>query len=361
MSEQQGEKTEQPTQRRLEEAVKRGQFPRSAEVQTVFVLLAALMALQFTGHQAWDRLAGVFFAVLGHLHDIPISFEAMQGYWIGASLLAGALVGPIVIACVVGGLVAGSIQNRFQTASEALSVNWDRINPLEGFKRIASPRALVPTGMGALKLAVVVGLSASEVRRVIEDPIFFTAVDVAGVAAFLAKSSFSIALRITGALAVIAALDYGYQYWRTSRDLMMTKEEVREEMKSTEGNAEMKARRRRRRAAKTQRSMLLEIPKADVVVTNPTHLAVALRYDRGTMKAPRIVAKGARLNAQKIREIARQHHIPIVENKPLARMMFKHGRVGGEVPAQFYAAVAEILAYVYRINRFRYYAQQTQV
>jgi flagellar biosynthetic protein FlhB len=141
---------------------------------------------------------------------------------------------------------------------------------------------------------------------------------------------------------------------------MMTKEEVKEELKNMEGNPHVKARQRRRRTAKTQRQMLQEVPKADVVLTNPTHLAIALRYDRKTMKAPRIVAKGSRLNALKIREIATQHQVPIMENKPLARMLFKHGRVGGEIPAELYAAVAEVLAWVYRVNRFRYYREQLQ-
>src|ERR1043165_4788070 len=142
---------------------------------------------------------------------------------------------------------------------------------------------------------------------------------------------------------------------------MMTKEELKEEIKSSEGDPQIKARQRRRRRAKTQRQMLQEVPKADVVITNPTHLAIALRYDRKTMKAPRIVAKGSRLNALRIREIARQHQVPIIENKPLARLMFKHGRVGAEIPAQLYAAVAEILAWVYRINRYRYYTERNQL
>jgi flagellar biosynthetic protein FlhB len=139
---------------------------------------------------------------------------------------------------------------------------------------------------------------------------------------------------------------------------MMTKEEVKDEAKNTESNPQMKSRQRRRRQKMTQRRMMLDIPRADVVVTNPTHLAIALRYDRKTMRAPRILAKGSRLNALKIREIAKQHQIPVIENKPLARLMFKYGRVGGEIPAELYAAVAEILAWVYRVNRYRYYTEQ---
>jgi flagellar biosynthetic protein FlhB len=138
---------------------------------------------------------------------------------------------------------------------------------------------------------------------------------------------------------------------------MMTREEVKDETKNTEGNPQIKSRQRRLRQRLTQRKMFLDVPRADVIVTNPTHLAVALRYDRKTMKAPRIVAKGSRLNALRIREIARQHQVPVIENKPLARLMFKHGRVGAEIPAQLYAAAAEILAWVYRVNRYRYYTE----
>jgi flagellar biosynthetic protein FlhB len=140
----------------------------------------------------------------------------------------------------------------------------------------------------------------------------------------------------------------------------MTKQEVKDESKHTEGNPQVKAQQRRRRLAITKRKMLAEVPKADVVVTNPTHIAVALRYDKKTMKAPVIVAKGTRLNALRIREIARQYQVPIIENKPLARLMFKYGRVGGEIPAQFYAVVAEVLAWVYRVNAYRYYREQSQ-
>ena len=139
---------------------------------------------------------------------------------------------------------------------------------------------------------------------------------------------------------------------------MMTKEEVKDEVKNTEGNPLIKSQQRRKRLGLTKRKMLLDVPKADVVVTNPTHLAVALRYDRKRMKAPKVVAKGSRLNALRIREIATQHQVPLLENKPLARLLFKHGRVGGEIPAELYAAVAEILAWVYRINAYRYYREQ---
>jgi flagellar biosynthesis protein FlhB len=360
MSEEAGEKTEMPTQRRLDEAIKNGQFARSAEVQTVFVLFAALMALRYTGNTLWERLSATLTTLFLHLHDTPLSTNVMQRYAINASVLFSSLVSPVVISTMVGGLVAGAVQSRFQTASEALTIKWERLNPVAGFGRIFSMRSLAPTALSCLKLTAIGTLSYSQVRQVINDPIFYTAVDVARISTFLSQAAFRVFLSVSSSLLLIAALDYVYQFWRTGKDLMMTRSEVKEELKSTEGNPQMKARMRRRRQTKSQRRMLLDVPKADVVVTNPTHLAIALRYDRKTMKAPQIVAKGSRLNALRIREIAKQHQVPVLENKPLARMMFKYGRVGTEIPAQLYAAVAEILAYVYRTNRYRYYAEQNQ-
>ena len=359
MAEQFGEKTEQATPRRLEEAIKRGQFPRSAEVQTVLVLLGGLMAVKMAGPEIWHRVLLAYTSILGHLHDLPVTSEALPGYALSGALTLAACVGPVVVAAMVGGLVAGGIQNRFQTASEALTPDWNRVNPLEGFKRVFSTRSLAPTGIAIMKLAIVAGLSYSQVKSILSDSTLYSASSVPGVAAFLFQAAQGITWRIVFALMLLAVLDYTYQFWRTSRDLMMTRQEVKEEMKNNEGNPQVKARQRRRRA-KSVRQMLQDVANADVVVTNPTHLAVALRYDRKTMKAPQIVAKGSRLNALRIRELAAQNGVPVIENKPLARAMFKYGRVGGEVPAPLYVAVAEVLAYVYRTNRYRYYAQENQ-
>jgi flagellar biosynthesis protein FlhB len=267
----------------------------------------------------------------------------------------------VLLAAMLGGLLAGGIQSRFQTASEALTIDWDRVNPVNGLKKLLSMKSAAPAGMAVLKLSAIILLSYGEVKSVLSDPIFYSAVSAGRIAEFLAQSSLKIILRVALVMAVIAAMDYAYQFWKTSQDLMMTKQEVKDESKNTEANAAVKAQQRRRRRAKTQRQMLLDVPQADVVITNPTHLALALRYDPKKMKAPKIVAKGARFNAQRIREIAKQHQVPIIENKPLARMMFRYGKVGGEIPAQLYAAVAEVLAWVYRTNRYRYYVEQNRV
>ena len=220
-------------------------------------------------------------------------------------------------------------------------------------------RSTVATGLGLVKLSVIITLCYNVIKKILSDPIFYSSVDVARIAAFMADSSFRIIMQVGVALVVLAAADYSYKFWQTSQDLKMTKQEVKDENKNTEGDPLMKARMRRRRTSISKRKMLAQVPKADVVVTNPTHIAVALRYDRKTMKAPKIVAKGTRLNALQIRQIALEHQVPIIENKPLARLMFKYGRVDGEIPAQLYAAVAEILAWVYRVNAYRYYREQS--
>lgn len=358
-SEQQGEKTEQPTQKKIEDALKKGQIARSPEVQTAFVLLGALAALSFSGQEIWRQLVGVTLNSLGHLHDTQLSINALQGYGVSGALIMLKCVGPVVLACMLCGLLAGAVQNRFNTASEALEPNWGRLNPIEGFKRIFSFRSAVPTLLSVTKLAIIVALTYHEVQSILTDPIFATSVGVSRIAQFLAETSLRIFLRVSLALLVIAAADYGYQWWRNHRDLMMTKEELKEEMKNSEGNSQIKAARRRRRGT-SKKKMLADVPTADVIVTNPTHIAVALKYDRKTMRAPRVIAKGIRLNAKEIRDIARQHQIPIIENKPLARMLFKHAKIGAEVPANLYTAVAEVLAWVYRVNRYRYYAEQNR-
>ncbi|HEX7652627.1 MAG TPA: EscU/YscU/HrcU family type III secretion system export apparatus switch protein, partial [Verrucomicrobiae bacterium] len=332
MAEDSGEKTEQPTQRKLEDAIKRGQTAKSAEVQTVFVLLGAIAALSFSGRETWHLLVNSMVQTLGHLYEIKVSVNSLQADAVYGLMVILKCVGPLVLATMLAGLLAGTIQNRFQTASDIIAPDWNRINPVTGIQRLFSNRSLVPTIIAFFKFAFVISLSYGEITKIMNDPIFTTTVSVSRLAEFLGSTGLAILLRVTLALIVIAGADYGYQFWRTSRDLMMTKEEVKEEAKNSEGNQQVKSARRRRKGT-SKAKQLAEVAQADVVVTNPTHIAVALRYDRKTMKAPKVVAKGIRLNAQKIRELAVRHQIPIMENKPLARMLFKKARVGREVPS----------------------------
>jgi flagellar biosynthetic protein FlhB len=359
MADDQGDKTEEPTQKKLEETFEKGQFARSAEIQTVAVLLAGVAALTASGKHSWDLLSGAL-GMLGHLHEITLSTNAMQEQFVKVFLVFAACVGPTVLAVLVAGAFTGAAQARFKATPEALGFRPERLNPVEGLKRVFGLKNIVPTAVGVVKLSVILWLSYSVIHEILGHPIFYETVDMERIAGFMGEAALKICLRVIVALGVIAAADYGYQWWKTHKELMMTKQEIKDEAKGSEGNPHVKGKMRRRAAAISKRKMLAEVPTADVIVTNPAHIAVALRYDRKSMKAPKIVAKGTRLNALQIREIAKQHQIPIMENKALARMMFKYGKVGGEIPAQLYSAVAEVLAWVYRVNAYRYYREQNR-
>jgi len=359
MSDEGGEKTEEPTQKKIEEAINHGNIARSAELQTAVVIAAGYIALQVAGKDLWERLAYTMSLCLGHLHDTPLKFDGMQDYAIKAALLIAACVGPIVLTIMGAGIVAGAVQNRFQTSPEAIDWNWERLNPISGFSKIFSVKAGVPAVLSVIKLAIIGFFSWSQINSILHDPIFYQGVDASRIATFMGAAARGLGTRVLLIMTGLAALDYVYQQWRHNEDLRMTRQEVKDESKQSDGNPQMKsAMRKRRGKMKTVRKQLADVPTADVVVVNPTHIAIALRYERGKSRAPVIVAKGIRMNAQRIREVAEKHQIPIVQNVPLARMMF--GRVGGEIPTQLYAAVAEVLAYVYRINRYRYHSQQLQ-
>lgn len=358
MAEDRGDKTEQPTERRLTEALGKGQFAKSQEIQTVLVLMAGVWALQSHGGRLLNDVTGVFQSVFFHLHDTPIDVESLQGRASDSAMTLMGCVGPPVLATGIAGVAAGLVQSRFRLIKDPFAFNWERLDPMAGFKRIFSIQALFPVGVNLLKLGAIAGFSWNQVRSVLDDPIFNAPVDIARVGTFFSETALKIGSRVLMALALIAVLDYAYQLWKTGRDLMMSKEEVKDEAKQSEGNphvkGEMRKRRMRRKSFKAQ---LDELPNADVVIANPTHIAVALRYDRDSMAAPRIIAMAKDFNALRIRELAEKLQIPVMENKPLARMLFKYGKIDQDIPIQLYTAVAEILAYVYRVNRFRYYSR----
>lgn len=361
MSENAAEKTEHPSARRLDDAARKGQIARSAELQTFFVLTAALIALKMAGPSITATLFPVFREIFSQLHTIEIKPEHLPVFVTNGFLLVAGCLAPVVLGTAAAGLVAGGIQTRFRIATEGFRADWTRLDPVQGLQKLFSKQALVTTGFSLAKLLVIAAISWNSVVKILHDPIFHTSIGAEDISRFMVETSLRLGNLLLLSVIVFAGADYFFQFWHTFKNLMMTKQEVKEELKNTEGDPHIKARMRRRRPGKSQRQMLAEVPQADVVVTNPTHIAIALRYDRKRMRAPKIVAKGIRLNAQRIREIAQRHNVPLVENKPLARLMFKHGRVGGEIPAELYAAVAEILAWVYRVNRYRYYSEQNQL
>lgn len=354
MAEDKASRTEKPTGKRIDEAVQKGQFARSAEVNTLFAILAALLAIKWLGQGIWTSLVLTFQELLTRLTpDLITSQGVVAGSTIAAVTLLKFVLGPVVFA-VVAAILAGGIQSRFQIATKALELKWERLNPIQGFSNLFQSGMLVRTGIKMLNLILILTVAWSLVWQLVNHPVFLTDSGLEELLRFMGNSVDSLLGRLLVGLALIMAADFGYQNWKTSQDLLMTKEEVKEETRSAEGDPESRARQKALRK-KLRLSWRATVPTADVVVTNPTHLAIALKFDAAVDRAPRVVAKGKGFNALRIREIAKEFQVPIVENKPVARLLFQLSEEGQAIDARLYQAVAEILAFVYRTNRYRYY------
>lgn len=345
------ERTEPATPRRREEARGRGQVARSADLSSAVILLAAVLALQFLGRPLTGGIFASAVAVLEGLAVVDGDPAALLGHFGGAfgAVLLGFL--PFVGIVLAAAIAANLAQVGFLFTSSPLAPDLDRLNPVAGLGRLFSLRGLVRLVAGLLKLAavgVVVfwTLWAERVRLVELSGRGFE--QIAGIAVDL---MLTLSLRAALALLAIALLDYAFQKWQHERDLRMSKQEVREELRRYEGDPRIRERRRALQQQLALQRMMLGVPRATVVITNPTHLAVAIRYEK-SMDAPLVVAKGAEQLARRIRETALDHGIPIVERKDLARALYRSAEVGQSIPPDLYQAVAEILAYVYRLKGF---------
>lgn len=355
------EKTEMPTPKKLQELMESGQFARSQEVQTLVLLLAALLILTVMAPKMVETFRVYMIGTFQRLGTTQMNYEAFQGHFGHFMVTAGTLILPVMAAGVLGGLIGSGTQSQFRASPKAIEPKFSKLNPLSGFKRIFSSQSLAKLVVSLMKFVVIFGFTYPVLKQVLNDPIFYTSTDLMHLLAFMGRTAQDVALRVIAGMVVIAAVDYAYQQWKNEEDSKMTKQEVKDEHKQVDGNQQVKGEQRRRRRQMLMETLNTEVPQADVIVTNPTHLAIALKYDREAMGAPRVVAKGARYNALRIREIARKHEVPMVENKPVARLLFKNCKVGQEIIPDLYAAVAEILAYVYRTHRYKYYTRGQQM
>jgi flagellar biosynthetic protein FlhB len=265
------------------------------------------------------------------------------------------LMMPMCVTCAAAGALAAGLQSRFQLSPKVLEFKFTRLDPIKGFQRIFSGQAWVKLGTDALKLFLIATILWQALKRILSDPLFYTPVAPNRLGTFMEESFMTILGRCIMALGGIAAINYLYQQRRVHSDLMMTKHEVKEENRQQDGDPRVRSARRQMARRLLQKQMLSAVPTADVVVTNPTHFAVALKYQRGADKAPIVLAKGERLFALRIKAIAAENDVPMVENKPVARMLFKYGKVGKPIPAELYKAVAEILAFVYKTHRYYFH------
>ena len=356
-----GEKTEEPTGKKLSEAVTKGNIAKSMDINTAAILAVALMLLTLLGAGIWESLQSYLIHIYRDLGVLKISSNSVQGYLAEFLQIAYINIIPFMLGVMFVGLLAAGTQTKFQLTAGAISWKTGKLNPINGFKKIFSWKSWGEFLINFIKLSVIIALVFNVVWDVMGHPVFHHQSYLAQVIAFIAESALSLLKKVLVAMILIGALDYAYQWWRTRDGLKMSSKDVKDELKNQDGDPHMKGEQRKRRMGMMQKNIWDEVPEADVVVTNPTHLAVALKYDRETMKSPKIIAKGERYNALLIRQIAEKNGVPLVENKPLAQMLFKFGRTGKEIPFQLFSAVAEILAYVYRTNRFRYFKQGREV
>jgi flagellar biosynthesis protein FlhB len=349
------QKTEEPTGKRLQEAVEKGQFARSPEIPVVFGLGAGLMALSIGLNEGVRLVCEFSTGLFSHLHTVRFHAGEVPVPLLQAARVVAVVVLPVLVGVVVAALLAGGLQSGFNLTPKVLGFNIEKLNPVEGLGRLVSKRVLTHGAIDFVKMAAVGACIWLAMRELLSDPLFTTPVEVGHLGRFLRSSVLSLLSRLVLVLAAIAAASYAYEKFKTHQDLMMTRHEVKEEHKQAEGNAQVKMAIRRMARRLAQRQMLAAVPTADVVVTNPTHYAVALKYERGVDSAPVVLAKGENAFARRIKALAAEHGVPMVENRPVARLLHSTGRVGEAIPAELFQAVAGILAFVYRTHRYYFY------
>lgn len=347
----QSQKTEEPSQKKLEEAHKKGDVVKSRDVAHWFVLLAVLMAVMISADTTAARLSNTFVSFLDRPHAIPV--EAGQGeqllrhlgYVVGSALLL-----PMVL--LVGGALAGHlVQHRPVLSGERLKPDITKLSPVKGLKRLFGAANWMEFGKTFAKFIIVGGVVAAlilpEASRL--DQMMSQGVeDILPLVRHLAIRMLGGVLAI---MALLAGLDYLFQYMQRQKKLRMSKQELKDEYKQTEGDPHVKSRLRQIRAERSRTRMMAAVPDATVVITNPTHFAVALKYERDDMDAPKVVAKGVDHLALRIRELAKEHKVPIVENPPLARTLYAAVDVDQEIPGEHYKAVAEVISFVLRLRQ----------
>lgn len=345
-----GDKTEAPTPRRRSEAREQGNIARSPDLTLALVLLGILLMLHVSGPRLVEALKGLVHETLSAASMSDFTADGTEGLALRAVYVMGRAMAPLLVGVVVVALAANMLQVGIYFSPRRLAPNLGALNPTRGFGRMFSGRNSAQLGIGVAKMLLLSGVAYSAIHSRIGQIMGVQQLTFLQIFGLGAEIVYSIALRVGVALLILAILDYAYQRWRLERELKMTKQEVKEEMRRMEGDPKIKQRRRQLAIQMLKQKLKKDVPMADVVVTNPTEFAIALKYDADTMHAPRVIAKGQGPIALHIRQIAIAAGVPILERKPLARALYKMVEVGQEIPEQFYAAVAEILAYVYELS-----------
>jgi flagellar biosynthetic protein FlhB len=355
------EKTEPASPRKLEKSRDEGEVPRSPELSTFAVLITAGCGLWLMGGHLTSQLSILMRDGMKVPRDAGFDSSLLLDRLFDQSFDVLFAFSPFLILMFVVAVTAPMLISGWLFTWKSLEPKFNRLDPISGVGRMFSLNSLIELAKALLKAGLIGGAGVWTIWHHKEAVLSLIAAPIAvgtGHMGDLVVMSF---LAIAGTMVLIAGVDVPFKLWDHYRKLKMTKEEVRQENKETDGDPQMKARIRAKQREAARKRMMAEVPKADVIVTNPTHYSVALKYEDGKMRAPRVVAKGSHLLALKIREIGQQHHVPLLEAPPLARALYHHAELGDEIPQTLYNAVAEVLAYVYQLRRHREYGGKAPV
>lgn len=351
-----GEKTEKPTSKKLNDARKEGQVAKSKEITNAFELLAFFLMIYI-----WVKYMGTFF--VGNIYEIysqipeyikmydgRIQDQTFNMLFVKSLSRVLLIMAPFLLVGYLVCFITNLLQVKWRPTTKPLKPKFSKLNPINGFKRFFSLNSLVELAKSILKIGLVGYVVYSYLKKNMPPLYLFYDLSLNQGIMQLGMLVVKLGIRISLFYMIIAALDYVYQKWKFNNDQKMTKQEVKDEVKNQEGDPQIKGKQRQRMQEASRRRMMQQLPEADVVITNPTHFAVAIKYDQSLYDAPYVIAKGADYLAQKIKETAKENHIEIVENKPLARMLYANVDVGAVVPPELYQAVAEVLAFVYHLQ-----------
>jgi flagellar biosynthetic protein FlhB len=351
MSEDSGsERTEEATAKRRQDFREKGQVAQSKEVATAALMTLSLLLWVFYAGHFWHDLQQMFDATLRHLNQMPVTVLGVLILGEDTLLVMARLLWPIFMLTLIVGFLVSFAQVGPLLTAKPFMPDLSKFNPIKGMGRMFSKRSAVELVKSLAKVVLVGAVAYNTISNEFSGALGLLSVDLSQTIAYLGNTAYLVMAKTCGILIVLGAIDYLFTRWEMEQKMKMTKQEVKEEYKETEGDPQLKARVRSMQQQMARRRMMAEVPKADVIITNPTHLSIAISYVRDEMDAPKMLAKGADHLAFRIREIARENKIPVVENKPVARALYKL-EIGESIPEEMFKAVAEILAYVYSVKQ----------
>lgn len=344
------EKTEQPTGKKLNESREKGQVAKSTEINSWAIFAGSILILSISENLMGSNIKKAAISIFSSLDTLTLSRDLVIEFSKDGLLFLLLIMAPILGGLVIISLIASYGQVGFKLSPKALAPKISKFNPISGLKKFVSPSALVETIKSVLKLAIIGIFTYIVIKDIIAQTIELPSFSIPEIIDFMINAAHSLLWKIAMIYSVLAVSDFIYQKYKFKKDMMMTREEVKEENKQSDGDPQIKSRIRKVMMEMSANRMILEVPKADVVITNPTHYAIAIKYEMNNDSAPKVVAKGVDELAQRIKKIAVENNVPLHEDRPLARALYDTCKIGDQIPANLFKAVARILAYIYQLK-----------